>query len=411
MIAVKEAIEIALNQASPAGTEEINIRDASSHILAEDVFSDIDMPPFEKSSMDGFAFRAADCQNGATILNVVGTIRAGVYPEFKIKAGEAAKIMTGAPLPAGADSVQMVEKTETIGVNQVTILEPVELGKNVSVKGEIIKANSKVLCKGTFISPAVVGVLATVGLKKVQIYRRPEVAILITGDELVEVNEKPGEGQIRNSNGYALYNQVAATGALPELLGIAPDNVEVLSKRIELGLKKNVLLISGGVSMGEFDFVEDVLAKHGVKIYYDKVNIKPGKPTVFGATDKTLVFGLPGNPVSVSTVFDIIVKPALLKIMGFCNLYNLRIKAALEKDYSTRTKRENYHPAWTSLKEGTFYATPVSSKGSADVVAFAKSNSYLVTTSEKQNFKSGDTAEVLFRDEFWKNTSSYNLMN
>lgn len=402
MIAVKDAIEITLDEAAPRGVEEVELKNASGYILAEDIFSDIDVPPFEKSSMDGYAFKAADCQNKLTILDVVGSIPAGVYPDFEVEHGQAAKIMTGAPLPQGADSVQMVEKTQAIGENKVRILEPVSLGKNVARKSEVIKADSKVLSKGVFISPAVAGALATVGMARVSIFKRPEVGILVTGDELVEVAQKPRAGQIRSSNGYSLYSQVVDSGALPELFGIVPDNIEYLTKSIELGLQKDVLLISGGVSMGDYDFVEEVMLKHGVKIFYDKVNIKPGKPTVFGRTSEALVFGLPGNPVSASTIFEIIVRPALRKMMGFSNYHSVKMEATLEKDYATNTKRENYHPAWTFMKDNSFYTSPIQSRGSADVVAFANSNSYLITTKGKQEFNSGETVEVILRPEFWK---------
>ncbi len=411
MIAVKDAIEITLDEAAPSGVEEVDLKNASGNILAEDIFSDIDMPPFGKSSMDGYAFKAADCRSNSTILDVVGSIPAGVYPDFKIEQGQAAKIMTGAPLPQGADSVQMVEKTQSIGEDKVKILEPVPLGKNVSRKSEVIKADSKVLSKGTFISAAVVGALATVGKAQVSIFKRPEVGILVTGDELVEVAQQPTAGQIRNSNGYSLYTQVAESGASAELFAIAPDNMEYLTKSIELGLQKDVLLISGGVSMGDYDFVEEIMLKHGVRIFYDKVNIKPGKPTVFGRTSESLVFGLPGNPVSASTIFEIIVRPALRKIMGFSSCHSVKMRATLEKDYTTNTKRENYHPAWTFMRDNFFYTFPVRSRGSADVVAYANSNSYLITTKEKQKFNSGETVEVILRPEFWKNNVNQSTVN
>ncbi len=411
MIAVKDAIKMTLNEVTRLGAAEVDLKEASGYILAEDIFSDIDMPPFEKSSMDGYAFKAADCQNNSTVLDVVGSIPAGVYPDFEIEKGQAAKIMTGAPLPEGADSVQMVEKTQPLGENRIEILEPVPSGRNVARKSEVIKEDSKVLSKGLFISPAVAGALATVGKATVSIFNRPKVGILVTGDELVDIDRKPEAGQIRNSNGYSLYSQVVESGALPELFGIAPDKIEYLTKSMELGLEKDVLLISGGVSIGDHDFVEDVMLKHGLKIFYDKVNIKPGKPTVFGRTSETLVFGLPGNPVSASTIFEVIVRPALRKMMGFSYLHNVKTKATLEKKYATKTKRENYQLAWTLLRDNLFCTTAIQSKGSADVVAFAKSNSYLITTQKKQEFNPGDTVDVMLRPEFWKSGGTQHLVD
>lgn len=402
MISVKQAIANVLNESSTLGTEEVSLYEAAGRILAEDIFSDIDMPPFEKSMMDGYALRAEDCSDGSTILDVVATIPAGVYPDFKIEPGQAAKIMTGAPLPKGANSVQMIEKTEPMGSDKVKILEAVLPEKHVSNTGEVMEKGSKVISPGIGISPAVVGVLASVGQEKVQVFRKPEVGILITGDELVEVHQKPAAGQIRNSNGYNLYHQVLETGAAPVVLGVASDNLDDLREKISAGLEKDVLLISGGVSMGEFDLVEDVLTEKGVRIHFEKVNIKPGKPTVFGTKGSKLIFGLPGNPVSASTIFEVIVKPALRKMMGFTRFNNSILKARLQKDFQSKTKREVYHPAITSLKDGQIFSSPVASKGSADILAFSRSNSYLIIKPEMVKLNKGDTIDVMLRDEFWK---------
>lgn len=410
MISVKDALTLTLKATYGLGDEEVSILEALGQILAEDVYSDIDMPPFDKSSMDGYALKTADCLNVPAFLNVVGTIPAGTYPQFGIESGQAAKIMTGAPLPEGADSVQMVEKTEDVG-DQVKILESVSFGKNVARKGEIIKASACALSKGTYLSPAAIGVLAAFGKEKVKIYKRPRIGILVTGDELVEVNQKPRTGQIRNSNGYTLYNQVLESGALPELFGIASDNIGDLRKKIELGLSKDILLISGGVSMGDFDRVEDVLDEFEVKIFYEKVNIKPGKPTVFGKSSNCLVFGLPGNPVSASTVFEVIVRPTLRKMMNFSQLHNFKAMAILEKDFHGKTQRENYQPAWTYFKNNDFFTVPISSKGSADVVAFSRSNSYVITTEPKQEFKKGERIETMLRHDFWRGGCNRGLVS
>ncbi|MFQ5753646.1 MAG: molybdopterin molybdotransferase MoeA, partial [bacterium] len=280
-------------------------------------------------------------------------------------------------------------------------LESVSSGKHVAPKSEIMQANSRVISKGHYLSSAAIGVLATVGKVEVKVCQRPTVGILVTGDELVEVHQKPKPGQIRNSNGYVLYHQVRECGAVPELFGIAPDDLNKLRNKIQQGLKKDVLLISGGVSMGDLDLVDDVFEQLGVKIFYNKVDIKPGKPTVFGRKDNTLIFGLPGNPVSASTVFEIFVKPAIRKMMGFHQYHNMKLKAVLEKKITSRTKRQYFPPAWTYFENNTFFTTPLPSKGSADVLAFANSNSYLNIPGEVDEIKKGQGVEVLLRDEFW----------
>ena len=402
MISVKDAIDTTLNQTPVLGTEAVSILEAAGRILSEDVYSDIAMPPFDKSSVDGYALRASDLKTTPAIFEVVGFIPAGSDPELVIQSGQAAKIMTGAPLPRGADCVQMVEKTEALASGKVKILEAVAFGKNISKKSEIIQVDARVISKGTYLSPAVVAVLATVGKSHVQVYQRPRVGILVTGDELVEVHQKPQAGQIRNSNGYALYHQVKASGAHPEWLGIAPDQLDQLTERIAAGLQYDVLLISGGVSMGDLDLVEEVFAQLGVQVFYDKVNIKPGKPTVFGKKNHTLVFGLPGNPVSASTVFEVIARPALRKMMGFSQLHNPKLKAIAASDFASKTRRENYAPAWTCFEGDAIYSTALPSKGSADIVAFANSNSYIVVPGEVNEIQKGQTVNVFLRDEFWK---------
>ena len=401
MITVQEAIDITLKETSILGTEKLALLQAFGRILAEDVYSDIDMPPFDKSSMDGYAVKSADTKDCPAVLEVLGFIPAGIYPDFSIKSGQSAKIMTGAPMPKGADSVQMVEKTKAIDDRKVEILEPVTFSQNVSKRGEIFQSPKKVLSRGTYLSPAVFGLLATVGMAEIQIYKRPNVGILITGDELVEVDQKPKPGQIRNSNGYALYHQVYESGAFPKLIGIAIDSSDELIKKIEQGLKNNVLVISGGVSMGDLDLVESAFKKLGVSIFYEKINIKPGKPAVFGRKDETLVFGLPGNPVSASTVFEVIVKPALRKMMGFNRLHNLKVKAILEEDFKSKTNRENFHPAQVYFERNQIRVVPISTKGSADVWGFAKSNAFMIVPKEIQAIKNGELVDVMLRNDFW----------
>lgn len=405
MISVKQAIDICLNQTAVSEPKTVSILDAAGFILGEDIHSDVAMPPFDKSTMDGYALQSGDVGNAPATLEVVGVIPAGSFPEFEIHSGQAAKIMTGAPIPKGADAVQIVEKTEALENRKVKIVEPVAWRKNISPESEILSVDEKVLTRGTYISPAVIGLLAAVGKDRVQIYRRPQAAILVTGDELVEIDQKPRAGQIRNSNGYALYHQVRSCGAMPQPLGIAPDQKDALRKKIAEGLKCDVLLISGGVSMGDLDFVEEVFAQLGVTVFFDAVNIKPGKPTVFGKKDATLIFGLPGNPVSASTIFELMAKPALRKIMGFTQVQNIRLAALATNDFDSKTRRENYAPAWTFIEENKIHTSVLASRGSSDIVAFAKSNSFAVIPGDRQQVHRGELIDVVLREEFWINGS------
>jgi molybdopterin molybdotransferase len=402
MIPVHAALAEVLAAAPQPVAVTVPLRDVLDCVLAEDVISDLDMPPFEKAMMDGFAVRAADSASPELLFHIAGTVAAGTIPDLRIASGQTARIMTGAPLPVGTDSVQMVEKTELVGPNKVRLLAPVRLGEHVAKTGEVIKNGHQVLTKGTYISPTVVGLLATVGCERCKVWRKPDIAILATGDELVEVGDKPGPGRIRNSNGHALFAQVLETGAHPVALGIAGDNKDSLTRMIASGLEYDYLLIAGGVSMGQFDLVEEILQELEVTIIFDSVDIKPGKPAVLGKKNSTVIFGLPGNPVSASTVFEVLVKPAILQQSGYKNTTGTRLRAELQKNFHNTSRRETYHPAITTLEQDRFRTTPIESKGSADVLAFARSNSFLVIREVKRVLVAGETVEVLLRNDFWR---------
>jgi molybdopterin molybdotransferase len=295
------------------GAERVDIKDAFGRVLVEDVSSDIDMPPFNKSAMDGFACRRGDLSGS---LEVVETIAAGRVPKKVIGPGECAKIMTGAIVPEGADCVIRVEDTRKQSEKTVRFTEK-ETPDNICLKGEDLKAGDMVLEKGEVITPQHIGVLATVGCPRPLVGCRPKVGIIATGDELVEPGEKPGASQIRNSNSYQLQAQVTAVGAVPEYLGIAGDTETELEAAIErASAESDVVLVSGGVSMGDFDLVPGILVKKGFHLLFKKIAVKPGMPTVFGCSERAFCFGLPGNPVSTFVIFEILVKPFLLKLMG-----------------------------------------------------------------------------------------------
>ncbi len=284
--------------------------------MAEDVPSDIDIPPFPRSVMDGFALRSEDLKTPTTRLQIAGVIPAGTFPSFGIGPGQTARIMTGAPVPDGADAVQKVESTKSHD-EMVEILEPVPAGENIVPRGAEVRRGERVLKKGTTLDTAAVAVAATVGKTRLRVGARPRVAIIATGNELVSPSEQPQPGQIRNSNTFSLAAQARALGAPVTDLGVATDDKTSLTELIEKGLSHDLLILSGGVSMGLFDLVKEVLAAFNIKILFDKIALKPGKPTVFGiAPNGTPVFGLPGNPVSTMVTFELFVRPALGKNGG-----------------------------------------------------------------------------------------------
>jgi molybdopterin molybdotransferase len=293
--------------------ENIPLWDSLGRVLAVDVLSDINMPPFNKSAVDGYACRKDDLEQ---TLRVIEVIAAGQMPQQEVKAGTCSKIMTGAPVPAGADCVIMVEEVEEVDIN--TIRYNGKSNKsNIAKFAEDVKTGDLVLHKGTIIEPQHIAILAAVGVNQVSVSKKPKVSILITGDELVEIDKKPVDSQIRNSNGHQLYAQVVRTGAVPNYGGIVDDTEEATRNAIANALaQSDMVVLTGGVSMGDFDFVPNVLKSLGVDIQFQTIAVQPGKPTLFGVKGKKFVFGLPGNPVSSLFQFDLLVRSALLNMMG-----------------------------------------------------------------------------------------------
>lgn len=313
MISFEKASETVMSQARVLDTETVALHAALRRILAEDVQSDMDMPPFDKSAMDGYACCRAELQQELTVLE---TIQAGMPPTRAIGAGQCAKIMTGAMLPEGADCVFMIEYAETPreGVVRFT---GAKTANNICYRGEDIRAGDIVLRAGARIEPQHVAVLAGAGCAQPRVYRRVRVGIIATGSELVEAPERPGPGQIRSSNGPQLYAQALRADAAPTYYGIAGDTEAAIDAALKRAMAANdVVLLSGGVSKGDFDFVPEIMQRNGIEILFDAIAMKPGKPTTFGVSEKNYCFGLPGNPVSTFIQFEALVKPFLYKLMG-----------------------------------------------------------------------------------------------
>ncbi len=401
MIAVDRALEIVLSRATPLPAEEIDFTEAPGRILREDAAADTDLPPFRRSAVDGFAVRASDTVTVPATLTLVGSVPAGTYPDFRIGPGEAASIMTGAPVPEGADAVSMVEMSREVSEG-VVLTESVVPGQNVAAQGSEVRRGEVVLRSGTRLDAAAVAVAATVGKTRLRVGRRPTVSVAATGDELVHPSETPGPGQIRNSNGFSLLAQCRAVGIDALSLGVAEDSEASLAAFVRRGLETDVLLLSGGVSMGRYDLVEKVLSELGVEILVDAVALKPGKPLVFGVGEGgKLVFGLPGNPVSTMVTFELFVRTALARLEGAANPVREILKARLLEDVANRGPRRAYLPGWLGAGEDRDLAVkPIPTKGSADIVAFSKANALLIVPEELDRIEAGEPVSVHPLDSF-----------
>jgi molybdopterin molybdotransferase len=401
MIPVEKALAIVLSRTPTLPAEEVEFTEACGRMLREDVTADMDLPPFRRSAVDGFAVRASDTSCPPVKLRLVGNVPAGIYPDFRVGPGETASIMTGAPVPEGADAVEMVEDSRE-NEDEVVLLSSVAPGQNVSPQGAEVRRGEVVLRSGTRLDSAAIAVAATVGKTRLLAGRRPTVSVAATGDELVHPSAAPGPGQIRNSNGFSLLAQCRSAGIEARFLGVALDSEPSLRGFIERGLEADVLLLSGGVSMGRYDLVEKVLAEFGVEILVDAVALKPGKPLVFGtAGDGKLVFGLPGNPVSTMVTFELFVRTALARLEGAPNPARPILRARLLDSVANRGPRRAYLPCWLGTGEtGGLEAAPIPSKGSADIVAFSKANALLIVPEERDRLEPGEDVSVYPLDGF-----------
>jgi molybdopterin molybdotransferase len=397
MISVQEAQRLVCQQAARRAAGAVPLGEALGLVLAEDVASDLDSPPFDKALMDGYALRAADVAGaGGAVLAVVEEIPAGKTPEHGLGPGEAARIMTGAMLPAGADAVVMIEHTSPEAGQGVRICETgVRPGQNVLRRGREMRRGEVVLAAGTLLRPQELGLLAALGRTRPRVYPRPTLAILSTGDELVEPDATPGPGQIRNSNATQLAAQAARAGAAARTLGIARDRLDSLRALIATGLQADVLVLSGGVSAGKLDLVPGVLQELGVRPVFHKVAMKPGKPLFFGVRDATLVFGLPGNPVSALIGFELFVRPALRLLLGREDAGLGLLPARLGADHRHKSDRPTYHPARLELAAEGWRATPVDWFGSADLRAIAGANAFVLFTEGERDYRQGEAVSVL----------------
>lgn len=382
MISVAEAIQIVREQTLPLSSEKVTIDEAMGRVLAEDIVADSDLPPFDRSQMDGYAVQAADTVDAPVRLRIVGESVAGKGWHKVMDQGQAVRIMTGAPVPPGADSVQQVELTHELKDRTVVeLLEGVQSGRSIVKQGSEIRAGETVLRSGSVINAAMMAVLASFGYGEVMVYRRPRVAVMATGSELVGVNEKPGQDQIRDSNNYSIGSYAQLAGALVERLPLTGDETSALKKQLSKAADAcDVLITSGGVSMGVYDFTKSALKELGAEIFFERVALRPGKPTVFARLPNgTLVFGLPGNPVSVSVTFNLFARTALLGMQGASSPTLTIESAVLAKAVKGASERESYLPAQlTTNDDGQAIAFPLKWGGSSDFVSFALATALII---------------------------------
>jgi molybdopterin molybdotransferase len=369
---------------------------ALGRVLAEDVFADRNYPPFDRATRDGFAMRAADVAQPGANLSVIGESRAGVAFDGSVSAGQCIQIMTGAAVPRGADAVVMQEHARVEG-NVVTFDRVAHGGQNFVPAGKEIRAGAIVVSRGAKLGYAELAMAAQVGRASVIAYRRPRVAILSTGDEVVAVEQAPGPFQIRNSNSVSLAAQVSLTGAEPVMLGNAPDEVGELRRRIESGLEADVLVLSGGVSVGKYDFVEQVLRDLGAEFFFDTIAIRPGKPAVFGWCRGKPVFGLPGNPISTMVTFELLAVAAIELLSGREPQPLPIFKAKLARPIEQKAPLTHFLPARISWTDGESTVEELPWEGSGDIGSVVHGNCFLVVHEAKLKLAAGEWVDVLPR--------------
>jgi molybdopterin molybdotransferase len=376
--------------------EQSQLLDAVGRVLAEDIHAPWDLPLWDNSAMDGFAVQAADAISEKE-LEITGYIPAGGAELPPVAPGCAVKIMTGAPIPPGCELVVPVEETKELD-GKVRLMKSLRVRDHIRFKGEDVAAGAKVLPAGTLLRPPEISLLASFGQSLVQVHRRPRVAILSTGDELIELGMVPGPGQIINSNIYSLAAAVRDAGGEAQLLGIARDNLESHREKLARGLKADVLITSAGVSAGDRDLVRDVLDELGVEQKFWKIAIKPGRPTAFGVKGETLVFSLPGNPVSTMVTFEMFVRPALRKLQGVSPAIRPFAKARLAEPVRKRPERVQFLRVQVRLEEGRLIASSSGDQNTGIVRTMIRANGIAVLPAERDRFEAGSEVEVLLLD-------------
>ena len=401
MIPVNEARQIILDGINPLPLEKVNILEALGRVIGEDVAAPRNLPPKNNSAMDGYAVRAEDTKAATTqnpiVLTVTEDIPAGTIPKQPLGAGQAARIMTGAPLPGGADAVVRMENTRKDG-GKVQILAAAVSGLDIRVAGEDVAAGETVVGRGTVIRPAEVGMLAALGRSFVYVHQRPTVAILATGDELVDIDEPPSDWKIISSNSYATAAQVLESSAAILQLGIVKDCREDLISKFREASRADLIISSGGVSVGDYDLVKDIMKEVGNTMQFWQVAMRPGKPLAYGAIQGVPVFGLPGNPVSSMVSFEQFVRPSLLKMMGHKNIFRRQIRAILEDDLEKMAELRYFIRGWVRREAGRYYVRSTGEQGSGILKSMVRANALIVLPEAETSIARGTEVQVQLLD-------------
>ncbi|GJL67538.1 MAG: molybdopterin molybdenumtransferase MoeA [Nitrospirales bacterium] len=393
------AQQTVLDAAHPLGCEKIGLLDSLGRVLGEDILAPRSNPPWDNSAMDGFAVRWADIKQDYAItripeLNIVEDVAAGAVATKTVGSGEAIRIMTGAPMPAGADTVVRVEYTEPSGSKVRIMKAEAGQGSNIRPKGEDVTEGECIIPKGTQLRSGEIGMLAILAKSFVLVSQRPRVAILSTGDELADLDESFDEHKIVNSNSYGIAAAVQESGGIPVLLGIAKDDPDSLKNKIRQGLTCDILVLSGGVSMGDYDFTKPVFAELGADMNFWKLAIRPGQPVAFGKIQGKLAFGLPGNPVSSMVTFDQLVRPAMLKMGGHRKWERPVVKALFQESFSKHTDRRHFLRGILQQENGVLTVRTTGGQGSGILTSMVKANGFIDVPEEVESLKPGDSVNV-----------------
>jgi len=401
MISVELALKTILARFCPLGLEKTPLLESLHRVSGEDLYASRNIPQFANSAMDGYAVRCSDIKNATkrnpAALKIIEDIPAGQVPRKELTTGTAARIMTGAIIPRGADAVIRQEDSKK-NAKTVYIFTAAEQGRDIRPAGEDVKKDELVIGRGTVLKPAVIGMLAALGYSSVQVYRRPRVAIVATGDELVDINDAPAPGKIVNSNSYALAAQVLACGGIPVMLGITPDKKPALKKKFNAALRSDLIISSGGVSVGDFDFVKNVMGEIGNSMHFWQVAMRPGKPLAFGNIKGTPLFGLPGNPVSAMVSFEQFVRPCLLKMQGHTKIFRQTVKAVNTGTIKKKAGFKHFIRAVVRREKDKYLASATGNQGSGILKSMVLANALIVLAEDVTQVKKGGTVAVQLLD-------------
>jgi len=404
MISVEEAQKIVLNSGLKPSVKKLPILESLGLNLAEDIVSSDDIPIYDNSAMDGYAVRAIDIKGAEKSypIRLVLTgedIPAGKIPKSTVNPGFCMPIMTGASLPKGADSVVMKEDTQR-DVASIMVFREIEKGENVRYRGEDIKKGSTVFKKGEIINPGTIGVLASLGKSEVKVFGPPIIGVLATGDELIETSEKLVAGKVRDSNSYSLSAQIKEMGLEYKKFGRAPDDEALLIKKIKQSLEEcDILLLSGGISVGDYDLVKDIMESIGARLLFWRVNQKPGRPLAFFEYGNKYIFGLPGNPVSVMVCFEMYVRPMIRRSMGSGNLFRPEVEAETLQDFKNKAGRVNFARVIVENKDGQYFFKSTGMQGSGILTSMARANGIACFPANMGNVKKGSRVKVYLLGE------------